>query len=283
MRAWRQIEEADFGFWVALLEFPRDWRDEVVEKGREKTKPQRAAGPAELLLGLLHAHFRVAEQLTGFQQEELPGLGEVDALLNPVKQGHAELLLQQTDLPAQRRLGNMHPHREMEIFSYVVSGTIAHKDSMGNGRELKPGQVQLMSAGTGVTHSEFNPSSSEPLHLLQIWIRPKTAGLVPSYTEWDPAPESDYEAKALLISSDRREQSAQIHQDADVYRVRLKAGESVTHELGDGRALWLQLIQGQLHSLDVALQAGDAVSSESLGSHTFTATEDSEALLFDLA
>lgn len=176
-----------------------------------------------------------------------------------------------------------HPHREMEIFSYVVSGTIAHKDSMGNGRELKPGQVQLMSAGTGVTHSEFNPSSSEPLHLLQIWIRPKTTGLVPSYTEWHPTPESEHEAKTLLISPDGREQSARIHQDVDVYRVRLKAGESVTHELVNGRALWLQLIQGQLHSLDVALQVGDAVSSESPGSHIFTATEDSEALFFDLA
>lgn len=176
-----------------------------------------------------------------------------------------------------------HPHREMEIFSYVVSGTIAHKDSMGNGRELKPGQVQLMSAGTGVTHSEFNPSSSEPLHLLQIWIRPKTTGLVPSYTEWHPTGESEHQAKTLLISPDGREQSARIHQDVDVYRVRLKAGESMTHEIGSGRALWLQLIHGRLHSSDVALQAGDAVSSESPGFHTFTATEDSEALLFDLA
>lgn len=176
-----------------------------------------------------------------------------------------------------------HPHREMEIFSYVVSGAIAHKDSMGNGRELKPGQVQLMSAGTGVTHSEFNPSNSEPLHLLQIWIRPQSAGLAPSYTEWHPSVASEHEAKTLLISADGREQSARIHQDVDVYRIRLKAGGALSHELGKGRALWLQLIQGRIHSLGVELHAGDAVSSELAGSHTFTATEDSEALLFDLA
>ncbi len=176
-----------------------------------------------------------------------------------------------------------HPHREMEIFSYVVSGTIAHKDSMGNGRELKPGQVQLMSAGTGVTHSEFNPSASEPLHLLQIWIRPKTAGLAPSYTEWHPSSASEHEAKTLIISPDGRGQSARIHQDVDVYRIRLKAGEALTHELGEGRGLWLQLIRGGLQLKELALDPGDALRSESAGNHAFAATADSEALLFDLA
>jgi len=176
-----------------------------------------------------------------------------------------------------------HPHRDMEIFSYVVSGAIAHKDSMGNGRELKPGQIQLMSAGSGVTHSEFNPSKTDPLHLLQIWILPEFTGLKPSYTEWHPKPGSDDESKVLVISPDGREESATIHQDALVYMVRLKAGETVSHDLTEGRGLWLQVIKGSLTAGGSRLEAGDALSTETAGSSNFTASEDSEALLFDLA
>lgn len=176
-----------------------------------------------------------------------------------------------------------HPHRDMEIFSYVVSGAIAHKDSMGNGRELKPGQIQLMSAGSGVTHSEFNPSKTEPLHLLQIWITPHTRGLTPSYTEWHPSTESESENKVLVISPDGREGSATIHQDADVYRLRLKSGETARHDLSPGRGLWLQLINGSLNHGELTLKSGDAASTEDSGVYKFTATEDSEALLFDLA
>jgi redox-sensitive bicupin YhaK (pirin superfamily) len=176
-----------------------------------------------------------------------------------------------------------HPHRDMEIFSYVVSGTIAHEDSMGNGRELKPGQIQLMSAGSGMTHSEFNPSKTEPLHLLQIWILPETRGLAPAYTEWHPSPDSDQQAKVLVISPDGRDDSATIHQDADIYRVRLKAGETVSHVLKSGRGLWLQLIEGEIATGEATLQPGDAASTESAGLIEFTAKVDSEALLFDLA
>lgn len=176
-----------------------------------------------------------------------------------------------------------HPHRDMEIFSYVVSGTIAHKDSMGNGRELKPGQIQLMSAGSGVTHSEFNPSGTEPLHLLQIWILPESRGLTPSYTEWHPKPESNDEPKVLVISPDGRRDSAIIHQDAQVYRVHLKTGESIAHDLAAGRGLWLQFIEGSVDFGETRLEPGDALSTETAGIVEFTATEDTEALLFDLA
>lgn len=176
-----------------------------------------------------------------------------------------------------------HPHRDMEIFSYVVSGAIAHQDSMGNGRELLPGQIQLMSAGSGVTHSEFNPSKTEPLELLQIWIQPHTRSLTPSYTEWHPSPDSESQSKVLVISPDGRDGSATIHQDADIYRVRLKKGEAVSHDLAAGRGLWLQLIKGSLTSGETALEPGDAASSETEGVVEFTATEDAEALLFDLA
>ncbi len=175
-----------------------------------------------------------------------------------------------------------HPHREMEIFSYVVSGAIAHKDSMGNGRTLLPGQIQLMSAGTGVTHSEFNPLKDEPLHLLQIWIHPQVKNLRPSYTEWHPTPEHEAASKVLVISSDGRDQSATIHQDADIYRVRLQAGETITHEIRPGRAAWLQLIKGNLNANTTALSPGDAASTEDAGTLTLTATEPAEALLFDL-
>ncbi|MEP2776642.1 MAG: pirin family protein [Luteolibacter sp.] len=176
-----------------------------------------------------------------------------------------------------------HPHRDMEIFSYVLSGAIAHKDSMGNGSELQPGQIQLMSAGTGVTHSEFNPSKTDPLHLLQIWIQPRSQGLTPSYTEWHPTAETQNPAKVLVISPDGREGSATIHQDADVFRLRLKAGEIISHDLREGRGLWLQLISGSLKTADLVIEAGDAISSELAGEIEFAATSDAEALLFDLA
>ncbi|MDP4646063.1 MAG: pirin family protein [Akkermansiaceae bacterium] len=175
-----------------------------------------------------------------------------------------------------------HPHRDMEIFSYVLSGAIAHKDSMGNGRELLPGQIQLMSAGTGVTHSESNPSKTDPLHLLQIWIQPEAQGLKPSYTEWHPTEQTENAAKVLVISHDGRENSATIHQDADVYRLRLKAGETISHELRDGRGLWLQLITGSLTVGETNLEAGDALSTEGAGRFELTANEEVEALLFDL-
>ncbi len=175
-----------------------------------------------------------------------------------------------------------HPHRDMEIFSYVLYGALAHKDSMGNGRVLEPGQIQLMSAGRGVTHSEFNPSKTDPASLLQIWIRPREPGLKPSYTEWHPKPEHDSTAKVLVISPDGREDSATIHQDADVYRVRLGSGESITHDLRAGRGAWFQLVSGTATVNGTPLQPGDAVSTEDSGTLTFTASADAEALLFDL-
>ncbi|MBB5038928.1 pirin family protein [Prosthecobacter dejongeii] len=176
-----------------------------------------------------------------------------------------------------------HPHRDMEIFSYVLEGTLAHKDSLGNGRELKPGQVQLMSAGKGVLHSEFNPSQSETAHFLQIWIQPEARALVPSYTEWHPDPAKEKEPKVLVISHDGREDSATIHQDADVYRVRLGASDSVAHEVKAGRGVWFQLIKGEATINGQALKPGDALSTEDAGTLTITsAGAETEALLFDL-
>jgi redox-sensitive bicupin YhaK (pirin superfamily) len=175
-----------------------------------------------------------------------------------------------------------HPHRDMEIFSYVLEGALEHKDSLGNGRVLKPGQIQLMSAGRGVTHSEFNPSASDPTHFLQIWIQPRERGLAPSYTEWHPAPAQGGAPKILVISPDGRDGSATIHQDADIYRIRLKPGQTVVHELNPGRGVWLQIAVGELTLNGVALRTGDGACTEKPGKLTLAATRPTEALLFDL-
>ncbi|MDX2111195.1 MAG: pirin family protein [Verrucomicrobiota bacterium] len=175
-----------------------------------------------------------------------------------------------------------HPHRDMEIFSYVLEGTLEHKDSLGNGRQLKPGQIQLMSAGRGVTHSEYNPSATEPMHFLQIWIMPAVRGLVPSYTEWHPKAGTGDSAKVLVISPDGRDDSATIHQDAEVWRIRLEAGASTTHNLKAGRGLWLQVISGKLSLNNTPLEAGDGASTETAGDVVLVAGERVEALLFDL-
>ena len=118
---------------------------------------------------------------------------------DPAHMGFRSLRVINDDRVAPGQGFGTHPHRDMEIFSYVLEGTLEHKDSMGNGRQLQPGQIQLMSAGRGITHSEFNPSRSEPLHFLQIWIQPRERGLTPSYTEWHPKPEQADAAKVLVI------------------------------------------------------------------------------------
>lgn len=201
---------------------------------------------------------------------------------DPRHMGFRSLRVINDDQVAPRMGFGTHPHRNMEIFSYVLKGTIEHKDSLGNGRQLRPGEIQLMSAGTGVSHSEFNPSSSEALHFLQIWIEPRENGLTPSYSEWHPAPEHATQAKVLVISSDGRDHSAKINQDADVYRVRLEAGQNIKHDLEKGRGLWLQIALGGGTLNGVALGQGDGASSEAAGSFIFQASEPTDALLFDL-
>lgn len=177
----------------------------------------------------------------------------------------------------------MHPHRDMEIFTYVVSGALQHRDSMGNGSVIHPGQIQTMSAGSGVLHSEFNPSKTEPVHLLQIWIRPEKNGLKPGYAEWQPEPGAENQSKLLIISRDGRNGSARLAQDADVYRLKSDVATSITHELATGRGAWLQVIRGQAAvNGSIALNAGDALQTESAGNLIIEAGEGFEALLFDL-
>jgi len=177
-----------------------------------------------------------------------------------------------------------HGHKDAEIFSYVLEGTIAHRDSLGNEAKLKPGQIQVMSAGTGVKHSEFNPSNTEVLRFIQVWLMPKASGLAPRYSEWQPAAESEDAKKVLIISEDGREHSAKVYQDVLVYRVKLKPNEKLEHDLKSGRGLWLQLISGEVQVARDSLLPGDAWSTEQSGNWQFAASNQSvEALLFDLA
>jgi len=176
-----------------------------------------------------------------------------------------------------------HGHKDMEIFTYVLEGAIEHKDSMGNHAQLKPGQIQVMSAGSGVKHSEINPSKTERLHLIQVWIMPDRANLAPRYAEWTPTAEQLDAPKVLIVSNDGREGSAHISQDADVYRVKSKSAETISHDLRAGRGLWFQLIGGDVEVGGVQLSPGDAVRSEDAGTFVFNSAGPIEALLFDLA
>ena len=200
----------------------------------------------------------------------------------PAHLGFRALRVINEDVIAPGRGFGTHPHRDMEIFSYVLAGALEHKDSLGNGRIIRPGQIQLMSAGRGVTHSEFNPSRTDPAHLLQIWLQPRARGLAPRYHEWQPAAGQIDAPKVLLISADGREGSAVIQQDADIYRVLLKPGQTATHDLRAGRGAWLQVVRGALTLDGTPLAAGDGASTEQPGQLTLTATEPTEALLFDL-
>ncbi len=176
-----------------------------------------------------------------------------------------------------------HPHRDMEIFSYLLAGNLAHQDSMGNRRVLKPGEIQMMRAGSGVQHSEFNPSTTEPAHLLQIWITPDTRGLTPAYTEWTPALGRENDVKTLVISTDGRDGSATIAQDASIYLLKLQPGSRASHPLIAGRGLWLHVAKGSINVNGNLLTAGDALSLEQPGEIEITATtEAAEAILFDL-
>ena len=201
---------------------------------------------------------------------------------DPAHMGFRSLRVINQDIIAPGVGFPMHPHRDMEIFSYVLRGAIEHRDSLGNHAQVRPGQIQVMSAGTGVRHSEVNPSASEPLHLLQVWILPDRAGLRPRYAEWTPTEDQRAATKVLIVSQDGREGSARISQDVSVYRIKSAAAATIAHTLAPGRGLWFQLIEGDVQVGDVQLSPGDAVNSEESGAFAFKSSGPVEALLFDL-
>jgi redox-sensitive bicupin YhaK (pirin superfamily) len=177
----------------------------------------------------------------------------------------------------------MHPHRDFEILTYVVSGSLEHKDSLGTGSVVRPGEVQRMTAGTGVWHSEFNPSAAEPVHLLQIWLTPERRGLTPGY-EQKAFPEADRRGRWRLVAShDGRDGSVKINQDADVFASLLEPGQSATHGVKKGRHAWVQVARGSVTLNGRPLAAGDGAAVSDEAALTVTAKEPAELLLFDLA
>ena len=177
----------------------------------------------------------------------------------------------------------MHPHRDIEIITYVLEGALAHKDNMGNGSIIHPGDGQRMSAGTGVRHSEANPSPKHAAHLLQIWIEPDRKGYDSSY-EQKPFAESEKRGRLRLIASPNgADGSVTIHQDARFYVTVLSLGEEVVHDLGAGRFAWLQNAKGSIELNGQILKQGDGAAISEEEKLTIKASEDSELLLFDLA
>lgn len=176
-----------------------------------------------------------------------------------------------------------HSHRDMEIITYILAGALEHRDSMGNGSVIRPGDVQRMSAGTGVAHSEFNPSQAEPVHLLQIWILPESQNLASSYEEKHFSDEERSGRLRLIASNDGREGSVTIHQDAQLYATILEGGTTVVHALGEGRSAWLQVARGTIRLNEVELKQGDGAAVRNESELTITAHDQAELLLFDLA
>lgn len=176
-----------------------------------------------------------------------------------------------------------HPHNDMEIVTYVLQGALEHKDSMGNGEVLRPGEFQRMSAGTGITHSEFNPSATEPVHLYQIWLLPERKGIEPSY-EQKRFPESERHNRLQLVASRKAaDGSLLIHTDAAIFLSLIDAGNVLEHELVPGRHAWLQVLRGSVLLNEIELNSSDgaAVSEEAL--LRMQARADAEIMLFDLA
>jgi hypothetical protein len=176
-----------------------------------------------------------------------------------------------------------HPHQNMEIISYVVSGGLEHKDSLGTGSVIRPGELQRMSAGTGVRHSEYNHSDTDPVHFLQIWIVPEADGISPSYEQKAFPEDGRRDALRLIGSRDGRDGSVTIHQDVDLYASLLSADRGLAFDIRPGRKVWLQLVKGKISVNDQPLSAGDGLGLLQTGAISLTASENAEFLLFDLA
>jgi hypothetical protein len=176
-----------------------------------------------------------------------------------------------------------HPHNDMEIVTYVLEGALEHKDSMGNGEVLRPGEFQRMSAGTGITHSEFNPSENEPVHLYQIWLLPERKGIEPGY-EQKRFDDGGMTNQLRLVASPNAEQgSLKIHQDARIHLARLDADTQIVHNMADGRHAWLQVLRGTVSLNEHVLDTSDGAAVSEETSLTMRTTTGAEIMLFDLS
>lgn len=203
---------------------------------------------------------------------------------DPKHMGYRSLRVINEDKVAPHQGFGTHPHRDMEIITYVLEGALAHKDSMGTGSVIRPGEVQRMSAGTGVLHSEFNNSPSERVHLLQIWIQPERRGLPPSYEQKNFSTEEKLNRFRLIASPTGEEGSVTIHQDAKLSAAIIEKGNTVEYDLGKGRSAWIQVARGEVTLNGESLKQGDGAAVEKESAITVAGSADeSEVLLFDLA
>jgi redox-sensitive bicupin YhaK (pirin superfamily) len=176
-----------------------------------------------------------------------------------------------------------HPHRDMEIITWVLEGSLAHRDSLGNGSTIRPGDLQRMTAGTGIRHSEMNPSKSEPVHLLQIWILPERTGLAPGYEQKHFSEDERRDRLRLIASRDGRDGSVSASQDFSLYASILEPAATVKHALAPGRHAWLQVARGEITLNGQRLETGDGAAVSNEEAIEISATAPSEILLFDLA
>ena len=175
-----------------------------------------------------------------------------------------------------------HPHRDMEIISYIIEGALEHKDSMGNGAVMQTNDVQRMTAGTGVTHSEFNHSADEQVHFLQIWVEPEKDSLTPGYEQKSFGRDDKLDHLRLVVSHDGRNGSLTLHQDADLYASVLSTGAEVTHSFADGRRGWIQVVSGSVSANGETLMTGDGAAIEDTAELSLSSDIEAEFLLFDL-
>jgi quercetin 2,3-dioxygenase len=201
---------------------------------------------------------------------------------DPTRMGFRSIRVINEDRVIPGKGFNTHSHKDMEILTYVISGAIEHRDSMGNGEIIYPGDVQIMSAGTGITHSEFNPSQAEELHLLQIWILPDRSGITPRYEQKSFPPESKRGKFRLIGSKDGREGAVVIHQDVLLYAAILEPGEAISQELSAHRYAWLQVVTGIATIDGEEFRSGDAVQIVGQKQLNVSTQVGTEVLLFDL-
>ncbi len=201
---------------------------------------------------------------------------------DPAHMGFGVLRVINEDRVAPGQGFGAHPHRDMEILSVVLSGALEHRDSLGTGSVIRPDEVQRMSAGAGITHSEFNHSDSDPVHFLQIWIRPERTGLEPGYEQRRFPVEGRRDRLALVASRDGREGSVTVHQDVAVYRAELSGGARVVHDLASGRRAWIQAVRGRVQVGEVGLEAGDGLGVTDEARLEIAALAPTDLLLFDL-
>ncbi len=201
---------------------------------------------------------------------------------DPAFMGFGPLRVINEDRVQPGRGFDTHGHSDMEIISYVLEGALEHRDSMGNGSVIRPGDVQRMSAGTGVRHSEFNASDADPVHFLQIWVLPAANGMEPGYEQKAFTAEDKRGRLRLVGSQDGRDGAITIHQDVDLYATLLGDGDQVTHELAAGRKGWVQVARGRAALNETALAPGDGVAVEGPATLTLTGTAEAELLLFDM-